>query len=266
MKAVTKITYGEIVDLRFLRYTYSFFSVLDAGLLTLITVLLISSLLPKILLLPLTTGCMTVVLYSLILGIVAAKKAGLPSKIAIQIFIKRLVDIIMSGVGLLVLAPIMLVIMVIIKIESPGPILFKQKRVGLGRKEFAFLKFRTMIRGAEIEDGSTELQNKRRWITRSGRVLRKFAFDEFPQLINVFKGDMSIVGPRPVLSYETEYFDSKRFNFLPGITCLWQVKGRNDLTFNDWVKLDMEYVTNWSILLDIKIVLQTIPAALFGHY
>lgn len=266
MKEMTKGKLSEIADFRFLHYMYSLYSVLSVGILALVTILLISSFLPRILLYPLITGCATVVIYSLVLGMISAKDAGLRPKISIQIFIKRLADIVASGTLLLAFAPLLLVVMIVIKLESRGPVFFRQKRIGLGKKEYYVIKFRTMVHGAEVKAGNFKSEDTRKWITRSGRLLRNYSIDELPQLINILKGNMSIVGPRPVLPYEADHYDNRIFSVLPGMTCLWQVERSYNLSFQEWIKLDLKYVTEWSIFLDIKIVVSTIPAVLFEQY
>ena len=211
-------------------------------------------------------------MYSLILGIICAKNAGMRLKATTQLFIKRFIDVFLSGIGLLILSPAMLVIMLLIKMDSRGPVLFKQKRVGLGKREFVLYNFRTMKRDApgisakiaEVDGIEIDGFDQKALITRIGRFLRKFSLEELPQLLNVFKGDMSLIGPRPTLAYEAGYKDERISHVLPGITCLWQVSGGYNLSFQDWVKLDLDYVLGWSLFLDIKIAIKTIPVVLFG--
>jgi exopolysaccharide biosynthesis polyprenyl glycosylphosphotransferase len=181
---------------------------------------------------------------------------------------KRIMDISISLLMLVILSPIFLVIAILIKITSPGPILFQQTRVGSRNKQFKFLKFRSMITGAEkshekmIEEYGNmfKLKNDPR-VTPFGRFLRITSLDELPQFYNVLKGEMSLVGPRPAMPEEVKYYQpaqKKRLGIKPGITGLWQVSGRSELDFMEWVRLDVYYIENWSLWLDIKILLKTI--------
>jgi exopolysaccharide biosynthesis polyprenyl glycosylphosphotransferase len=191
---------------------------------------------------------------------------------------KRLLDIVGSLVLLIVLSPVFLIAAVLIKLTSPGPVLFAQKRVGLNKREFTMFKFRTMIPNAESIQGKLvhlnemtgpvfKIKNDPR-ITPLGRVLRKTSIDELPQLFNVLKGDMSLVGPRAmsVRDYQlfSEDWQRRRFSVRPGITCLWQVQGRNTIPFEQWMLLDMQYIDRWSLWLDFKILARTIPAVFKG--
>jgi len=195
-----------------------------------------------------------------------------------QLFLKRVVDFIIAGLGLIVLAPLFLAVTILIKLSSEGPVFFKQLRCGLYGRKFQFYKFRTMIADAETKlkdllkynemDGPVfKMQNDPR-ITKIGKWLRKFSIDELPQLWNVVKGDMSLVGPRPPIPHEVENYDiwqRRRLSMRPGITCLWQASGRNEIAdFKDWMKLDLEYIDNWSLALDFKILFKTVPVVLFG--
>ena len=194
-----------------------------------------------------------------------------------ELLVKRLFDFAASGLGILVLSPLFLVMAILIKITSKGPVFFKQDRLGLAGRRFALHKFRTMRQGAhDVLSDVTDLQvmttsefreKKIKWITPVGRFMRKFSIDELPQLLNVFIGHMSIVGPRPTVPDEVEKYKDwqrRRFSMKPGITCLWQVNGRNNIAFEDWMKLDLEYLDNWSLWLDTKILLKTVPVVLFG--
>lgn len=194
-----------------------------------------------------------------------------------ELLIKRLFDFAASGLGLLVLSPLFLVMAILIRVTSKGPVFFKQNRLGLAGRRFTLLKFRTMRLGAhDVLSEVTDLnsmttpefkEKKTRWITPVGRFMRKFSIDELPQLINVFVGHMSIVGPRPTVPDEVEKYKDwqrRRFSMKPGITCLWQVNGRNNIAFEDWMKLDLEYLDNWSLWLDAKILMKTVPVVLFG--
>lgn len=191
-------------------------------------------------------------------------------------FIKRTIDILGSITGLLVLSPILLIVMAAIKIESKGPIVFSQVRVGYKGRKFKMYKFRSMVQNAEELKKKLESQNEMDGpmfkmkndprVTNVGRIIRKTSLDEIPQLINVLKGDMSLVGPRPSLENEVKEFDDwmlKRLDVKPGLTCYWQVSGRNDIDFQDWMKLDIKYVEEQSVLVDIKLILKTI-LVLFG--
>ncbi len=195
-----------------------------------------------------------------------------------QLFMKALFDIVVSGILLIVCIPLFIVISIVIKLTSPGPVLFTQIRCGLNGRKFTLYKFRTMIKDAEqilpqlkanneMKGPAFKMENDPR-ITPLGKFLRKFSLDELPQLWNVFKRDMSIVGPRPPLPDEVKQYDSwqrRRLSMRPGITCLWQVQGRNKITdFNEWSRLDLHYIDHWSILGDLRILVQTIPVVIFG--
>lgn len=190
--------------------------------------------------------------------------------------LKRSLDIIGSLIGLVLLSPIFLIVSVLIKIESNGPILFMQKRVGLNGKEFNMYKFRSMVVNAE--ELKEKLKNRNEMsgpmfkikddprITKVGKFIRKTSIDELPQLVNVLKGEMSLVGPRPSLPNEVKEFKSwmlRRLDVKPGITCYWQVMGRNKIGFEDWMKLDVKYVEERNLLLDIKLIFKTF-FVLFG--
>ncbi len=191
---------------------------------------------------------------------------------------KRVFDFWASLALLLLLSPVLAVAALLIKLTSPGPVFFKQKRLGLNKREFLIYKFRTMIPDAEKKQREIEhmnevsgpvfkIKNDPR-ITPVGRFLRKTSIDELPQLINVLKGDMSLVGPRPLPLRDYVGFDKdwqrRRFSIRPGITCLWQVNGRSSIGFEQWMELDMQYIDKWSLWLDMRILLKTIPAVLRG--
>jgi exopolysaccharide biosynthesis polyprenyl glycosylphosphotransferase len=201
---------------------------------------------------------------------------------------KRAFDIIIASVALLLLSPLWLLIAALIKLDSPGQVIYKQERVGMDGRIFLFYKFRTMradaddrlhreyqqklIAGrpeANVGDGERpayKLRSDSR-VTRLGRVLRRLSLDELPQLLNVLLGDMSVVGPRPPIPYEVENYElwhRKRLDMKPGLTGLWQVSGRNRLPFEEMVRLDLFYIENWSLLLDLKIILRTLPVMLRG--
>jgi exopolysaccharide biosynthesis polyprenyl glycosylphosphotransferase len=190
-----------------------------------------------------------------------------------QRWLKRTLDLSVTSVALLVAAPFMIAIALAIKVTSPGPVLFKQRRVGAQEREFTILKFRTMVVGAHAQrdalsneaDGLLFKMRRDPRVTRVGRFLRKTSLDELPQLFNVLLGEMSLVGPRPALPEETaRYAESQRgrLRVKPGVTGLWQVNGRHDLAFEDYVRYDLFYVENWSLTMDLYILAKTIPALL----
>lgn len=191
---------------------------------------------------------------------------------------KRLIDLAGSAFLLVALAPLMALIAILVKLSSPGPIIFRQTRIGRGGRSFPMLKFRTMVDGAEqmlpafahrnIMQGPVFKDSRDFRVTPLGRILRRFSLDELPQLFNVVLGQMSLVGPRPLPVFEAQKVvgaHRRRFCMKPGLTCLWQVRGRNTIAFAQWMMLDLEYIDNWSILLDAKLLLQTIPAVLSGR-
>jgi exopolysaccharide biosynthesis polyprenyl glycosylphosphotransferase len=194
------------------------------------------------------------------------------------LFIKRLIDVV-GGAALLVgLAPLLALAALLIKIDSPGPILFRQERIGLNKRRFQLLKFRTMVVGADQQQHGMEQLNEANGpvfkikddprITRLGKFLRRYSIDELPQLFNVLNGDMSLVGPRPLpvrdVSRINAQWHKRRFSVKPGITCLWQVNGRSDVSFDRWVQMDLEYIDHWCLGLDIKILIKTVPVVLRG--
>jgi exopolysaccharide biosynthesis polyprenyl glycosylphosphotransferase len=194
-----------------------------------------------------------------------------------QLFVKRVMDFAGSALLLVVLSPLLLVTALAVKFTSPGPVLFGQERVGMNKRRFRLLKFRSMVVDAEERkkglahlnemDGPAFKIRKDPRVTKVGAVLRKLSIDELPQLINVLKGEMSLVGPRPPLLSEVNLYDwsdRKRLSVKPGITCLWQVSGRSNLTFEEWMLLDQKYIDNWSVWLDLKILLMTVPVVLLG--
>lgn len=194
------------------------------------------------------------------------------------ILIKRIIDMLIAVPALIVLLPCFGFVAAAIKLTSPGPVFFIQERVGLNKRRFSCLKFRTMHPDAERQQAQLEHLNEVQGaafkithdprITRFGRFLRKTSFDELPQLINVLKGDMSLVGPRPLPVRDFQEFNEdwhrRRFSVRPGLTCLWQVSGRSALSFERWMELDLEYIDQWSLLLDLKILFKTIPAVMKG--
>ncbi|MCB0334901.1 MAG: sugar transferase [Bdellovibrionales bacterium] len=195
-----------------------------------------------------------------------------------ELGVKRILDMAISLIGLMLFLPVFVVVAILVKTTSKGPILFSQRRIGLNGRSFRLYKFRSMYVDAEeqldalrayneMEGPVFKMKNDPR-ITPVGRILRRFSLDELPQLWNVFVGDMSLVGPRPpvpgeVLAYRRKF--RRRLSMRPGITCTWQVSGRNNIRdFESWVKLDLEYIDNWSLARDLKLLLQTIPAVLMG--
>ena len=191
-------------------------------------------------------------------------------------FIKRTIDVLGSLCGLILLSPLLLVIGILIRSDSKGPIIFAQKRVGLKGKEFKMYKFRSMVVNAEELKDKLKENNEMSGpmfkmkddprITKIGKFIRKTSIDELPQLINVLKGDMSLVGPRPSLPKEVKEFEPwmlERLEVKPGLTCYWQVMGRNSIDFEDWMKLDIRYVNERSLGVDIKLIFKTF-LVLFG--
>jgi len=192
---------------------------------------------------------------------------------------KQVLDTLGALVLIAVFSPVMLAAALLVRLTSPGPVIFRQQRSGLNGRPFTMYKFRTMVTDAEQRKQELAVFNEMSGpvfkvandprITPVGRWLRKFSIDEFPQLFNVLRGEMSLVGPRPLPVAETRRFDDfahrRRLSVRPGLTCLWQISGRNNVTdFREWVRLDLEYIDNWSLWLDVKILLQTIPVVLRG--
>lgn len=200
-----------------------------------------------------------------------------PDKL-LHLFAKRLFDMVVSLIALILLSPFIGITAIIIKLSSKGYVFFRQQRCGLYGRRFTLYKFRTMIQDAESKqndllgynemDGPVFKMKDDPRITKAGKFLRKFSIDELPQFWNVLTGDMSLVGPRPPLPSEVDKYkpwQRRRLSMRPGITCLWQAYGRNNIKdFNEWMKLDLEYIDNWSLFLDYKILLKTIPVVLFG--
>ena len=196
-----------------------------------------------------------------------------------QYLTKRILDFSLSVISIIILAPLFLFTALLIKLTSPGPVFFIQERVGLNNRRFRLYKFRTMVADAEQRQVEIEhlnevggpvfkISNDPRITRVVGKLLRKTSIDELPQLFNVLKGDMSLVGPRPLSVRDYNNFDQdwrrRRFSVRPGITCLWQVNGRSSIPFEKWMELDMEYIDHWSLGLDFKILAKTIPAVLKG--
>lgn len=195
----------------------------------------------------------------------------------IRLLAKRVIDVVMAIAGLIVLAPLMLLTALLIRLTSPGPVIFCQERCGLNGRRFVFYKFRSMVEDAEKRKPALVHLNRKTTafkipddprLTPIGRYLRKFSIDEWPQLWNVLRGDMSLVGPRPAVPDEVDQYQAwqrRRLRMRPGLTCLWAIAGRDNLDFETWMKMDMQYIDNWSLALDWKIILRTIPRVITGH-
>ena len=194
------------------------------------------------------------------------------------LFLKRAMDLGLGSMLLVVTAPLLLVVAALVRVSSPGPVIYRQLRCGLNGRRFWLYKFRSMYRDAEqhraqVEhlnemDGPVFKSSRDPRVTPVGRLLRKTSLDELPQLFNILKGEMSFVGPRPPLPEEVaryEKWQRRRLRMKPGLTCLWALAGRNQLNFAQWMQLDMEYIDNWSLALDFKILLRTIPRVLSGR-
>ncbi|MDQ3911431.1 MAG: exopolysaccharide biosynthesis polyprenyl glycosylphosphotransferase, partial [Actinomycetota bacterium] len=192
--------------------------------------------------------------------------------------LKRMLDVAVSLVGLVALSPLLVGVALLIKLSSPGPVLFKQKRVGADEKVFLFYKFRSMYADAQARQTELEGQNEAGGVlfkiksdprvTPVGRFMRRWSIDELPQLINVLKGEMSLVGPRPLPIRDFERMGAlhkKRLSIVPGLTGYWQTSGRSNLPFDDMIRLDLYYTENWSLALDIRILLKTLGAVLRGE-
>jgi len=192
--------------------------------------------------------------------------------------LKRSVDVLGALAGLVLLSPLLVVTAAAIRLESPGPLLFRQVRVGKRGRPFTMFKFRSMRTTAEVEKSALAASNESAGgvlfkmkadprVTRVGRIIRRLSIDELPQLINVLRGEMSIVGPRPALPAEVEQYDlqaRKRLQTRPGLTCLWQISGRSELSFSEQVDLDLLYLQRKSLARDIEIIARTVPAVLSG--
>ena len=194
----------------------------------------------------------------------------------LRMLFKRSIDVALAAAALVLLTPVMALVVLSIRLTSPGPAIFRQVRCGLNGRRFVFYKFRSMCDNAEQLKPTLEHLNQKKLafkipndprLTTLGRFLRKFSIDEWPQLWNVLKGDMSLVGPRPAVPEEVELYQGwqrRRLRMRPGLTCLWAVEGRDALDFDTWMKMDMQYIDNWSLALDWKIMLRTIPRVLTG--
>jgi exopolysaccharide biosynthesis polyprenyl glycosylphosphotransferase len=193
-----------------------------------------------------------------------------------QLAIKRALDLVGAACALIVAAPILVMAAIAIRLTSPGPVMFSQERYGLNRRQFRMFKFRTMVTDAPQLQHTLEERNEADGpvfkigddprITRVGRFLRRTSIDELPQLFNVLRGDMSLVGPRPLPLRDVQRFtdprDMRRCSVRPGLTCLWQISGRNNLSFDEWMRLDLAYIDSWSLVLDFLVLLRTVPAVL----
>lgn len=194
------------------------------------------------------------------------------------LIVKRAMDVAICSVGLLLLSPFLLLLALIIKMDSRGPVLFRQLRMGRQQKPFYCLKFRSMTVDAEqrrteiahlneVDGPVFKIKNDPR-VTRVGRIIRKLSLDEFPQLINVLRGEMTLVGPRPALPTEVDNYEPwmlRRLDVTPGITCIWQISGRNNISFEQWMRMDLEYIDTCSVWKDISILIRTFPAVVFGR-
>ncbi|MDE7360010.1 MAG: sugar transferase [Lachnospiraceae bacterium] len=191
--------------------------------------------------------------------------------------IKRVMDVLLSAAALLILSPVFLITAVVIKCEDRGPVFFVQQRAGKDMKPFSIYKFRSMyvdaekrmdemMKNNEQTGHAFKIKNDPR-ITRAGKVIRRFSIDELPQLINIIKGDMSIVGPRPILTFQMEAcspYERQRLVVQPGLTCYWQIGGRADVTWEEWVELDLDYIEDMGLWTDFKMIARTVPVVFRG--
>ena len=194
----------------------------------------------------------------------------------LRLMVKRATDFVLAAAALIVLAPLMMAIVLLIRLTSPGPAIFRQERCGLNGRRFVFYKFRSMCQNADEMKAALAHLNRKTTafkipndprLTGVGKLLRKFSIDEWPQLWNVLRGDMSLVGPRPAVPEEVTRYEGwqrRRLRMRPGLTCLWAIAGRDTLDFDTWMKMDMQYIDNWSLALDWKIILRTIPKVILG--
>jgi exopolysaccharide biosynthesis polyprenyl glycosylphosphotransferase len=203
---------------------------------------------------------------------------GLANAGPLQLALKRVIDVVGSALMIVLLSPLFLVSALAIRVSSTGPALFRQERVGKDGRLFRMYKFRSMRLSAHDERDEVVHLNEARGpvfkirddprLTTVGRVIRKLSIDELPQLFNVLRGDMSLVGPRPPLLEEVETYEPhelRRLSVRPGITCIWQVSGRSDLEFETWVEMDLEYIDTWTLRRDLELLLRTLPAVLSGR-
>ena len=209
---------------------------------------------------------------------VVAPQQGLLGAAWWQLAIKRTLDIVMSALAIVVLTPLLLAVALLVMITSLGPVFYVHERVGRSGQPFRMIKFRSMYRnshdlreehlGQNMHQGPIFKIRDDPRITPVGRAIRKLSIDELPQFFNVLMGHMSLVGPRPALPEEfLDYTDRERerLRVKPGVTCIWQVSGRSDIDFNTWVDMDLEYIETWSLLLDLKLLVRTVPAVLTGR-
>jgi exopolysaccharide biosynthesis polyprenyl glycosylphosphotransferase len=202
----------------------------------------------------------------------------LTPKICRYALVKRVFDILIASIALILLLPLFLLIAVLVRLSSPGPIIYRSERIGLCGAPFQFPKFRSMYTDSDTKlqqlmtenekDGPIFKIKKDPRITPVGRFLRKYSLDELPQFISVIRGEMSLVGPRPPIRREVEQYDEvamRRLTVKPGITCYWQVMGRSDLTFDEWMELDNQYINEMSFLVDLSIVMKTPMAVIRGR-
>ncbi len=191
------------------------------------------------------------------------------------LFAKRMLDVLLAAVALICLSPLLLLITIAIKTTSRGPIFFTQTRVGLGGRTFKLYKFRSMVVNADSLKDSLEKQNEKDGpifkmkhdprITPVGRFIRKYSLDELPQLINILKNDMSLVGPRPPVPREVVQYKEwqlRRLSVQPGLTCIWQTSGRSKLTFDEWMRMDLQYIDDWNLRLDFKLIVKTVKVVI----
>ncbi len=196
----------------------------------------------------------------------------------VQRAMKRLIDIVVSGTALALLSPLLLGVAFLVKVTSRGPLLFRQVRVGQHGRQFHMLKFRSMVVNAEELKARLLAQNEQQGpvfkmksdprITAIGRFIRKYSIDELPQLLNVLRGEMSLVGPRPPIPAEVAKYEAwqrRRLSVRPGLTCVWQVSGRNEISFEEWMYLDMQYIDHWSLQRDLELIAKTVPVVLTGR-
>jgi len=195
----------------------------------------------------------------------------------VRLLIKRAIDFTLAFVALIVLSPLLLLCVILIRLTSPGPAIFRQERCGLNGRRFLLYKFRTMVIDAEARKAELEHLNVKETafkipndprLTGIGKWLRIFSLDELPQLWNILRGEMAIVGPRPPVLEEVaryERWQRRRLRMRPGLTCLWTLEGRDSLAFDDWMRLDLKYIDEWSLGLDAIIILRTIPQVLLGR-
>jgi exopolysaccharide biosynthesis polyprenyl glycosylphosphotransferase len=196
----------------------------------------------------------------------------------VQYAVKRAIDILASAAALTLLSPLLVAVTILVKVTSRGPVLFRQVRVGQFGRQFHMLKFRSMVVNAEELKAKLLAQNEQQGpvfkmkrdprVTPIGRFIRKYSIDELPQLLNVLRGEMSLVGPRPPVPAEVAKYEAwqrRRLSVRPGLTCVWQVSGRNEISFEEWMYLDMQYIDHWSLRQDLELMVRTVPVVLTGR-